>query len=244
MIRQILKLNSHYVYKIDSKRGLEIDYNKMSKDSTLENLLNNIGNRLENNLTKSDKDIPLYEDYYVIDKGSNGDKNFCKLEIDCINPEVIKFRSLTYYFYLGTLNNNKGDDKEMLVYWIQRFEKSTTGDYYYSVVTKSYFMKEDNYIDLDGPRETCKKQLREKDGTIDDDYIIDTSILYMTDPIIKKGFKDFLNVVECMNGVKSSILIIDPLDETFKGIEEEYTDVEIEENITTLEKILKDIENG
>ena len=246
MIRQILKMRSHYVYNIDSDRGIEIDYNGLAKDKTLENLLTNIGNTLENNMSKEDKDIPLYEDYYVInDKKSNGDKNFCKLEMDCITPDVVKFRALNYYFYLGSLNDNKGNGSEILVYWIYRFEKSSTRNFYYSVVTKSYFMKEDNYIDLDGPRETCRVQLRDKDGSMRDNYILDTSILFTTsDPIIKKGFKDFLKVEELVTGSDSTSLIYDPIDKVFRCIEEDYDDEDIEKNILLLEKRIKNIEEG
>lgn len=245
MIRQILKIRNHYVYNIDSDRGIEIDYNNLSKDTTLEKLLTNIGNTIENNMTNEDKDILLYEDdYYILnDKKSHGDRNFCKLEIDCINPEKINFNALTYYFYLGSINDNKGNGSEILVYWIYRFDKSNRSNSYYSTVTKSYFMKEDNYIDLDGPRETCRIKALDKDNTYNDKYILDTSVLYMSDPIIRKGFKEFLKVEEYI-GSKATSLIYEPLDKLFKCIEEEYSYDDIVNNITLLEKRIKDIEEG
>ena len=246
MIRQILKLRSHYVYNIDSERGIEIDYNKLSKDSSLEKLLTNIGNTLENNMSKEDKDIPLYEDdYYIInDKKSYGDRNFCKLEIDCINPEKVKFNALTYYFYLGSVNENKGNNLEILVYWIYRFEKSGRLNSYYSKVTKSYIVKDDNYIDLDGPRETCRIKILDKDGSFRDKYILDTSVLYMLDPIIKKGFKDFLKVEEYVTGPKLSSLIYEPLNKFLRCLEDNYDDEDIEKNILFLEQKIRNIEEG
>lgn len=247
MINQILKLKSHYVYNIDSERGIEIDYNKLSKDSSLEKLLTNIGNTLENNMSKEDKDIPLYEDdYYIInDKKSNGDRNFCKLEIDCISPDKVNFNALTYYFYLGSINNNKGNGQEMLVYWVYTFEKSNRTNSYYSTVTKSYFMKEDNYIDLDGPRETCRIKILEKDNTYSDKYILDTSALCMIDPVIRKGFKDFLKVEEYVTGPKLSSLIYEPLNKFFRCLEDDdYDDEDIEKSILFLEQKIKEIEEG
>lgn len=244
MIRQILKIRSHYVYNIDSDRGVEIDYNNLSEDKSLEKLLTNIGNTIENNMSKEDKEIPLYEDdYYIInDKKSHGDKNFCKLEIDCISPEKVKFNALTYYFYLGSVNDNKGNGSEILVYWIYRFEKSGRSNFYYSIVTKSYFMKEDDYIDLDGPRETCRIKVLDKDNIYRDKYILDTSVLYMTDPIIRKGFEDFLKVEELVTGSNSTSLIYDPINKVFRCIEEDYDYEEIEKNILLLEKRIKNIE--
>lgn len=246
MIRQIVKIRSHYVYNIDSDRGIEIDYNNLAKDKSLERLLTNIGNTLENNMSEKDKDIPLYEeDYYILnDKKSHGDRNFCKLEIDCISPEMVKFKALTYYFYLGSINSNKGNGQEMLVYWIYIFEKSDRANIHYSTVTKSYFMKEDNYIDLDGPRETCRIKTSEKDSIYNDKYILDTSVLNITDPIIRKGFKDFLKVEELVSGSNSTSLIYDCINKVFRCIEEDYDYEKIEKNISLLEKRIKNIEEG
>lgn len=245
MIRQILKIRSHYVYNIDSDRGVDIDYNNLAKDKSLEKLLTNIGNTIENNMSKEDKDIPLYEDdYYILNnKKSYGDRNFCKLEIDCISPEKVKFNALTYYFYLGSVNDNTGNDSKILVYWIYRFEKSDRLNSYYSTVTKSYFMEEDNYIDLDGPRETCRIKTSDKDNIYRDKYILETSVLYMLDPIIRKGFKDFLKVEEYISE-KSSSLIYEPLTKFFRCLEDDYNYEDISHNISLLEKRIKDIEEG
>lgn len=246
MIKQILKITSHYVYNIDPKRGIEIPYNKLSRYSSLERILTNIGNTLENNMSDEDKEIPLYEDdYYIInDKKSHGDKNFCKLEIECISPEIVRFNALTYYFYLGSVNDNKGNGSEILVYWIYRFEKSNRPNSYYSTVTKSYFIKNDNYIDLDGPRETCRIKILDKDNEYRDKYILDTSALYTLDPIIRKGFKNFLKVEEYITGVKSISLIQEPLHKFFRCLDEDYNYEDVLHNISLLEKRIKDIEEG
>lgn len=106
-------------------------------------------------------------------------------------------------------------------------------------------MMKDDYIDLDGPRETCRVQLRDKDGTMRDNYILDTSVLFTTsDPIIRKGFKDFLKVEELVSGSNSKSLIYDPIDKVFRCIEEDYDYEKIEKNISLLEKRIKDIEEG
>ena len=245
MIRQILKIRSHYVYNIDSDRGVDIDYDNLAKDKSLEKLLTNIGNTIENNMSKEDKDIPLYEDdYYILNnKKSYGDRNFCKLEIDCISPENVKFNALTYYFYLGSVNDNTGNGSEILVYWIYRFEKSDRLNSYYSTVTKSYFIKNDNYIDLDGPRETCRIKISDKDNIYRDKYILETSVLYMMDPIIRKGFKDFLKVEEYISE-KSSSIIYEPLNKFFRCLEDDYNYEDISHNISLLEKRIKDTEEG
>lgn len=245
MIRQILKIRSHYVYNIDSDRGVDIDYNNLAKDKSLEKLLTNIGNTIENNMSKEDKEIPLYEDdYYILNnKKSYGDRNFCKLEIDCISPEKVKFNALAYYFYLGSVNDNTGNGSEILVYWIYRFEKSSRLNSYYSTVTKSYFIKNDNYIDLDGPRETCRIKTLDKDNIYGDKYILETSVLYTIDPIIRKGFKDFLKVEE-YTSEKSSSLIYEPLTKFFRCLEDDYNYEDISHNISLLEKRIKDIEEG
>lgn len=73
-------------------------------------------------------------------------------------------------------------------------------------------------------------------------YILDTSVLYMVDPIIRKGFKDFLKVEELVSGSNSKSLIYDPINKVFRCIEEDYDYEKIEKNISLLEKRIKDIE--
>ena len=219
MIKQIIKMREHYSYEIDSDRGLEIDCDSLFKDkNSLTDLMTNIGNTLENNMTEEDTRIPIIDDSYIIeDKVGNGDKNFCKLEID-YSMSFPKFKALTYYFYLGTINNNKGNDKKILVYWIYRFDKDVQdSNRYFTIITKSFFMEEDNYIDLDGPRETCPQQYENGD-IIKGKYSVDVPVLFMSDPILRKAFRNFLLVEKHIKRPMSLSVIEKPLDKFLENL--------------------------